>query len=169
MTRISRLLAGAALGLSLALSLTPAFAHEYKLGTLVIGHPHGRAMLPGAKVGGGYLVVTNSGESDDRLVKITAERAADVQLHEMSMENDVMTMRQLKDGIPVPAGATVELKPGGLHVMFMDVAQPFAEGEAVKATLTFEKAGSIDVDFKIDAPAKKAGGAHEGHGTAHSE
>ena len=67
------------------------------------------------------------------------------------MENDVMKMRQLPDGIEIPAGATVELKPGGLHVMFMKIKHPLAEGDTFKATLNFEKAGKVDVDFTVGA------------------
>lgn len=88
----------------------------------------------------------------------------------MAIENDVMKMRQLPDGIEIPAGATVELKSGGLHVMFMRIKHPFKEGEKFTATLNFEKAGKIDVDFKIEAarpgakPSEGASGDHQGHG-----
>ena len=132
-----------------------AFAHSFTVGDIEIGHPYARAMLPGAKVGGGYLKVTNKGPAD-RLVAATSDRAASVQLHEMKIDGGIMVMRELEDGIAVPANATVELKPGGYHVMFMNVAQPFKEGEMVKATLTFEKAGAVDVEFQV-GPA--AGGA----------
>lgn len=134
-----------------------ALAHDFKVGQFEIDHPHARAMLPGAKVGGGYLTIINNG-ADDRLVAIATTRAGDAQLHEMKIDGEVMVMRELKDGVALPAGATVELKPGGYHVMFMNVGQPFKEGETVKATLTFEKAGSVDVEFAV-GPA--AGGAPE--------
>lgn len=133
--------------------VSTSLAHEFKIGDMEIGHPYARAMLPGAKVGGGYLKLTNEGSADDRLLSATSERAGSVQLHEMKIENDVMTMRALDGGIAVPKGQTVELKPGGYHVMFVDVKQPFKEGETIKATLTFEKAGSVDVGFVVGAPA----------------
>lgn len=112
-----------------------------------------KAMLPGQPVGGGFVTITNKGASDDRLVSATSDRAGEVQLHEMAMQGDVMKMRQLPDGIPVPAGQTVELVPGGLHLMFFKVAEPFQQGQSVKVTLTFEKAGNVDVVLPV-GPAK---------------
>ena len=105
---------------ALALLAGTAFAHEFKLGDLEIQHPASKATLPGQPVGGGFLVIINHGGEADRLVSVTAPSVSDdVQLHEMAIENDVMKMRQLADGSAVPAGGTVGLKPGGLHVMFM--------------------------------------------------
>lgn len=157
---------------ALALSASAAFAHDFTLGNLEIGHPASKATLPGQPVGGGFMTITNKGGEADRLLAITAPDVSDdVQLHEMAIENDVMKMRQLPDGIEIPAGATVELKSGGLHVMFMRIKHPFKEGETFKATLTFEKAGAVEVDFTIGAarPGAKQGdgeGAadHGGHG-----
>ncbi len=157
---------------ALALSATAAFAHDFTLGNLEIAHPASKATLPGQPVGGGFMTITNKGGEADRLLAITAPDVSDdVQLHEMAIENDVMKMRQLPDGIEIPAGATVELKSGGLHVMFMRIKHPFKEGETFKATLTFEKAGAVEVDFTIGAarpgakPADGEGAAdHGGHG-----
>ncbi|CAN7607203.1 copper chaperone PCu(A)C [Rhizobium sp. LjRoot258] len=132
-----------------------ANSHDFKAGDIAIGHPHARAMVPGAKVGGGYLKLTNAGSTDDKLVSITSERAAKTEVHQMSVNNGVMTMRPVAGGLVIPAGQTVELKPGGFHIMFMDVAEPFKEGEMIKATLTFEKAGSVVVEFEVGS----AGGA----------
>jgi periplasmic copper chaperone A len=147
------------LALFIALAAAPlAWGHEFKVGDLEIIHPNSRAMIPGAKVGGGYLKIINHGSTDDRLVAIKSDRSDNVQMHEMSVENNVMKMRELPDGIVIPAGKTVELKKGGLHVMFMDVTQPFKEGEMVKATLVFEKAGPVDVEFKVgDASGNDSG------------
>ena len=155
----------------LALSACAVLAHDFTLGDLKIHHPASRATLPGQPVGGGFMTITNKGGEADRLVSITAPDVSDdVQIHEMAIENDVMKMRQLPDGVEIPAGAKVELKSGGLHVMFMKIKHPFKEGESFKATLTFEKAGPVEVNFKIEAAkpaAAKAGDAsanHEGHG-----
>ncbi len=71
----------------------------------------------------------------------------------MKIDGGIMVMRELQGGIPVPKGATVKLKPGSYHVMFMNVAQPFKEGETIKATLTFEKAGSVNVEFAVGPAA----------------
>lgn len=147
---------------ALALSAAAALAHDYSAGNLEIHDPMSRATLHGQPVGGGFLTVVNKGAEADRLVSVAAPAVSDdVQLHEMAVVEGVMTMRALKDGIEIPAGATVELKPGGLHVMFMAIKQPFKEGEAIKATLTFEKAGPVEVEFAI-GPAKPAAG----HGDA---
>lgn len=146
-----------------------AFAHGYKVGALEIGHPYSRAMLPGAKVGGGYLKITNTGTTADRLISVTTDRAESGQIHEMQMDNGIMTMRELKDGIEIPANATVELKPGSYHIMFMNVTQPFKEDEMIKARLMFEKAGPVDVEFKVgpvggEAPKADGHADHAGHG-----
>lgn len=138
------------------------FGHDYRLGEMEINHPYVRAMLPGAKVGAGYLKITNHGKVKDRLVSATASRAGDVQLHEMAIVNEVMKMRELENGIAIPDEGAVELKPGGLHIMFMDVKEPFKEGEKIKATLAFEKAGSIDVEFNVSTAAGKSS-AHSTH------
>ncbi|MFC3074128.1 copper chaperone PCu(A)C [Shinella pollutisoli] len=150
---------------ALALSATAVLAQDYSAGSLDIHRPVSRATLPGQPVGGGFLTVTNKGTEADRLVSIAAPSVSDdVQLHEMAVADGVMTMRPLKDGIEIPAGATVELKPGGLHVMFMAIKQPFKEGEAIPATLTFEKAGAVDVEFKVEAMKPAAAGHGEaGH------
>lgn len=153
--------------LSAALVFSTATAHEFKVGQIDIGHPYSRAMLPVAKVGGGYLKITNKG-GDDRLVSATSDRADRVEFHEMKMNGAIMEMRELDGGIAVPAGSTVELKPGGYHVMFMNVAQPFKEGEMVKATLVFEKAGPVDVEFAVGPVAGSGAGADKGD-AAHAE
>ncbi|ODR92265.1 DUF1775 domain-containing protein [Sinorhizobium alkalisoli] len=108
-----------------------------------------KAMLPGAKVGGGGMIVKNNGSTDDRLIAAESSAAGRVELHEMTMENDVMKMRKLEDGIVIPAGETVDLTRGQLHLMFMEVTKPFAEGDAVPVTLTFEKAGKVDYALPV--------------------
>ncbi|MGY5804821.1 copper chaperone PCu(A)C [Rhizobium sp. LEGMi12c] len=145
---LKHIFALAAFGLAF-LSSSLAFAEDIKIGNLTIAAPYVRAMVPGAPVGGGYMTITNTGNADDRLVAASSPRAATVQIHEMKMDNDVMIMRELADGLAIPAGKTVELKPGGYHVMFMKVAEPFLQGQTVRATLRFEKAGSVDVDFPV--------------------
>jgi len=109
-----------------------------------------KAMTPGQPVGGGFVTIVNKGKADDRLVSVTvAEGASRVDLHEMSMNNDVMTMRKLTDGLPIPAGQTVEMKPGGLHMMIMGVKKPFKTGDTVRVTLEFEKAGKVDLNIPV--------------------
>jgi periplasmic copper chaperone A len=149
---------------ALAFSATLALAHDYKLGNLDIKHPWAKATLPGQPVAGGFMKITNNGSEPDRLLKVTSGVSNMIQVHEMKVEDGVMKMGELPDGLEIAPGATVELKPGGLHVMFMGIKAPFKEGESVKATLTFEKAGTIEVEFKVDA-AKPGDDAHKHHQT----
>ncbi len=155
------------IAVTMAVMAGPTFAaaQEFKAGEIEVDHLYSRAMLPVAKVGGGYLTITNHG-GDDRLVSAKSDRAGSVQVHEMKMNDGIMVMRELKDGLDVPANSTVEMKPGGYHMMFMNVTQPFKEGEKVKATLVFEKAGPVDVEFDVGPVAgpKQEGTMHMEHG-----
>ena len=125
-----------------------AHAHSYKIGAIDIGHPYARATAPGQPTGGGFLKLTNKGESD-RLLSAHADVSAAVELHVMKMEGDVMRMRQV-DAVDVPAGETVELKPGGLHIMFVDLKAPLKAGDSFPMTLKFERAGEVTVDVKVE-------------------
>src|SRR3954462_12448238 len=124
-----------------------AHAQEYKAGSLVIDHPWTRATPKSAKVAGGYLKITNTGSTPDRLVGGSADVSNKFEVHEMSMDGGVMKMRELKNGLEIPAGGTVELKPGSYPIMMMNLSHPLAAGERVKGSLTFEKAGKVDVEF----------------------
>jgi copper(I)-binding protein len=130
---------------------TAASAHDYTLGSLKINHPWSRATPKGASVAGGYMKITNNGTTPDRLTGGSTEAAQKFEIHEMSMDGGVMKMRELPNGIEIPPGATVELKPGSFHVMMTGVTRPFVKGERVKASLSFEKAGKVDVEFAVDA------------------
>lgn len=147
----------AALAAALLLA-TPAFAHNgvIHLGPINISGPFSRATLPNAPVGGGFLSIENTGTEDDRLVSATSEIAGETQIHEMAMEGDVMRMRKLPDGLVIPAGETVTLAPGGFHLMFMGLEAPFVEGETVLVTLTFEKAGTVEVPLPVQSSAADA-------------
>jgi copper(I)-binding protein len=124
-------------------------AHEFKAGALTIVHPWARATPPGAKTAAGYMTIENGGGESDRLVSVTAEIAGKTDIHEMQMENGVAHMQALENGLEVPAGGSVELKPGSYHLMLMDLVRPLKEGESFAGTLTFEKAGSVDVTYVI--------------------
>lgn len=151
----------AMMGLLIAgISVTLAAASDFKAGDIEIDQPTARAMVPGAKVGGGYLTLDNKGASDDRLIGIRSDRAKSTEVHQMSINNGIMTMRPVVGGLPIPAGQTVELKPGGYHIMFMDVAEPFKQGETIGATLTFEKAGSVDVQFVVGGASARMSDSH---------
>lgn len=154
-----------ALALLLFLGLVPpALAHEYKVGGIEIVHPWSRATPGGAKVGGGYFTVENEGAADDRLVSITSDIADKIQIHEMAMSADgTSSMHELEAGLPLPAGATVELKPGAMHVMFIGLKHPLKEGEPFMATLNFEKAGPVEVKFVVGPIGATGGEAAHDH------
>ena len=128
-----------------------AQAHDYKVGPIAIDHPWTRATPKNAPVAGGYLKITNTGTTPDRLTGGSTEVAKRFEVHEMSMEGGVMKMRELRDGLTIAPGATVELKPGSYHIMMMNLSRPLAKGEKVKGTLTFEKAGKVDIEFDVEA------------------
>ena len=145
--------------------LAPAVhAEDYKLGSLVIGQPWTRVTPKNAPVAGGYLKITNAGTAPDRLVGGSTEVAKRFEIHEMKMDGGVMKMRELKDGVEIPPGATVELKPGSYHIMMMNLSRPLTKGERVKGSLTFEKAGKVDVEFAVEALGGNAAGTAKDHG-----
>ena len=135
--------------IAISLLAGPALAGDITAGSLKIENPWTREMPPGSKVGGGFLIVTNSGDEADTLLSLTTSRADHGEVHEMSMDNGVMKMRELEDGLEIPAGGKVELKPGGYHVMFMGVTEGFKEGETIDGVLVFEKAGEVPVEFTV--------------------
>jgi copper(I)-binding protein len=143
-----RLFLSVALLLALAAG---ASAHDYKLGPLVIDHPWSRATPKGAAVAGGYMKITNTGSTPDRLLGGATEVAKKFEIHEMRMDGGVMKMRELASGLEIAPGATVEFKPGSYHVMMVNLAKPFVQGERVKASLTFEKAGKVEIEFAVEA------------------
>lgn len=136
----------------------PAQAEDITAGSLKISAAWTRATPKGASVGGGYMKITNSGSAPDRLVGGATDISDRLEVHEMSMENGVMKMRPLVKGIEIKPGQTVEFKPGGNHVMFLGLKQPLAQGEPIKATLVFEKAGKVDVTFAVEGIGAQTGG-----------
>lgn len=123
------------------------------VGDLELTQMFARATLPGAPVAGGFVTITNHGETDDVLVSASSDAAGELQLHNMSVVDDVMQMYEMEDGIPIPAGETVTLAPGGLHIMFMQLEGQLIEGETVAVDLTFEDAGVVTVDLAIKSIA----------------
>ncbi|MBR1120670.1 copper chaperone PCu(A)C [Bradyrhizobium lablabi] len=143
-----------------------AQAQEVKAGDLVISQAWSRATPGGAKIGGGYLTIDNKGNAPDRLVSVAGDVAGKIEIHEMAMNNGVMTMRPLDKGLPIEPGKTVKLAPGGYHLMLMDLKNPLKQGDKVPLTLEFEKAGKVNVALDVQgvgAQAPAAGGDHSGH------
>ena len=138
-----------ALAAAIACLAAPAFAGDATLGDLMIMNAWARATPKGATVGAGYLTLHNQGAAADKLIGAAAD-FADIQIHEMKMANGVMEMRELKDGLAIPANSMITLKPGGYHVMFVNLKRPLLKGEKDKVTLKFEKAGSVEVEFDVE-------------------
>jgi len=145
-----------AIGLALVLVSTNAVAEDYKVGSLEITDAWSRATPKGAKTGAGYLTIHNTGAEADRLVAASSEAAGSVQVHEMTMDHGVMKMRPIADGLEIKPGETVELKPGGMHLIMSDLKRPLAPGEQIKGTLTFEKAGTVELNYAVRGIGSKS-------------
>jgi periplasmic copper chaperone A len=131
-----------------------------RVGDLHIEAPWVRATPPGASVSGGFLVIRNRGDRDDRLVSATSSAVTRVEMHEMRHEDGMMKMRPLRDGIAIPAGSEVTLQPGGYHLMMIEPKQPFAGGDVVVASLHFEHAGDVEVAFRVRGAGATADSGH---------
>lgn len=148
-----------------------AAAHSY----LTVSGGWTRATPAGAKVAGAYIAVANGGEKADALVGGRFDVAGRVEIHDMTMVDGVMRMRKLDDGLAIPAGGAVELRPGGLHIMLMDLKQPLKQGETISGVLTFRNGGEVKVTLPVEAagspgPGKAGkghGGGKDGHGEGH--
>jgi copper(I)-binding protein len=147
-----------------ALPAASASSSTVKVGALTIEQPWSRATPGGAKVGGGYVRITNTGSTPDRLVGGSFSASGRVELHDMTVSDGVMRMKPVEGGIAIAPGATVELKPGGLHAMFVDLQRPLREGERIEGTFIFEKAGAVPVTFTVRSlGAQNAGEDHSQH------
>ena len=133
----------------LALVASAAHARDYTAGSINVADPWSRATPKGASAGAGYMKITNNGTTPDRLVSESSDAARSVQFHETTTENGIARMRPLKNGLEIKPGETVEFKPGSYHVMFVGLKKPLAAGDHVKATLTFENAGTVDIDYDV--------------------
>ena len=134
-----------------------ASAHDFTVGSIHIDHPWSRATPKGASVGAGYLVIENRGATADRLISVSSAISERGEIHEMAVTDGVMRMRPLAKGVEIAPGMTAKIEPGGLHLMFPGLKRPLEKGERFKATLNFEKAGTIEVEFVVEA----MGGDHQ--------
>lgn len=132
-----------------------------QVGDLVIEAPWTRATPSGARVAGGYMRITNRGSQPDRLTGGSFPLAGRFEVHEMATVGGVMTMRELAGGLEIAPGQTVELRPGGLHVMFMELREAVREGQPIKGTLVFQRAGTVEIEYAV-APigARGPAGGH---------
>jgi len=144
--------------LSLATALiASAGAEPFAGGDIVVDHPWARATPKGAAVGVGYFTLRNNGHAADVLTGIRSEAAGAVQMHESKMDGGVMRMDEIAS-LAIPPGGSVTFKPGGNHAMFIDLKAPFTKGGHFTATLNFEHAGKIAVDFTIEGVGAAAPG-----------
>jgi copper(I)-binding protein len=149
---------------SFAYDTIAAHAAEYDVGSIHISQPWSRATPKGAKAGAGYMTITNKGTTPDKVSCISDDASAQCEIHSMTMEGGVMKMRPVEGGLEITPGETVTLVPSGFHVMFRDLKHPLEEGKTVKATLKFDKAGSVDVECPILAIGAPAPGTASGGG-----
>jgi len=165
MKPLGGLLAALVLG---ATAAVPLHAHDYSFGDLRITHPWAKASLKGVPNSAAYMAITNTGETDDTLIAASADVSRAVEIHTMTMKDGVMRMRQLEDGIPLPASETVTLEPGGLHVMLIGLNDRLEKGESFAMTLTFEKAGQLEVEAIVEDQQGSGGHNHGTHEMEHS-
>ena len=142
------------LAAALLLVVAPAF------GQVQVEHAWARATAPGAQVAGGYMAIRNNGATADRLVGASSPAAARVELHVHIKEGEIVKMRQVAAYDVAPKG-TFELKPGGAHLMFLNIVRPFKEGERIPVKLKFEKAGEMSVEFHVGRLGDTAPPAHK--------
>jgi copper(I)-binding protein len=175
---LPRLIGGAILALGLLLIVVgAAAAHEFSSKGITVSHPWARATPGGVNVGGAYLEIKAAPGQGDRLVGARSAVAGSMEVHSHAIENGVAKMRKI-DGLTIKGGQSVVLKPGGYHVMLLDLKQPLKEGDLVKFTLSFEKAGDIEVEATVEpigakgphgfdsqpvSTDKSSGGGHHKH------
>jgi copper(I)-binding protein len=154
--------------IALGLLALPAQAGDVTAGALKISAAWARATPKGASVGGGYLTISNTGAASDRLIGGSTAIADNFEIHEMKMDGGIMKMRPVAGGIEIKPGQTVRLEPGGFHIMLVRLKQQLIQGQHFTATLQFEKAGRVDVDFTVEGiGATHGGGATPGMGGMH--
>jgi periplasmic copper chaperone A len=142
-----------------------AIGETYKAGAIEVNQPWSNAVPKGATVAAGYLTITNTGTEPDRLLGGSTPVAGKFEIHQMTMDKGVMRMRPLASGLEIKPGETVELKPSSFHIMMMGLKQPIERGKPFKASLMFEKAGAVEVEFAVEPiggrpPAAAADDAH---------
>ncbi len=136
----------------------------FRVGTLVIEAPWTRATPGGAKVAGGFMTVRNTGTEPDRLIGGTFPGAPRVEVHEMAVIDGTMRMREVRGGIEIPAGGSVQLRPGGYHMMFMELTTPVRTGAPARGTLVFQKAGTVEISYDVAPVGAPGPSGATGHG-----
>lgn len=125
------------------------FAHDARIGALHVLHPAAPASLPGQNSGVIYLSIDNDGTTPDALLSLSSPAAANVAIHAMTMDGNIMKMREL-DSLPLAPGAKISMKAGsGYHLMLTGLKQPLKAGDKVPLTLTFDKAGKLEISVHV--------------------
>ena len=133
-------------------------AHNYEKRDIQVRHPWSRATPPGAKVGVAYMEIRNRGSQPDRLLSATSGVAQRVEMHVTQREGEVMKMRQLQ-AFEIPARERYALRPGGSHLMLVDLKQPLEKGERFAMRLRFERAGELEIELEV----QELGSRHPRH------
>jgi periplasmic copper chaperone A len=149
---------------SAQLAASAAQAGDYDVGSIHIAQPWARATPKGATSGAAYMTITNKGAEPDRVNCVSSDASGQCQIHSMTMEDGVMKMRPVEGGLEIKPGETVTLQPSGLHVMLVALKHPLEKDQTVKATLKFDHAGTVDVEFPVAAIGAPAPGAAAGGG-----
>ena len=161
---MKRVFAGLCAAVALA---TNVAAEQYQIGDVQVDDPVVFATPKTARAGGGFMTLTNGGDAADTLLEVKADYPR-VEIHTTEMDGDVAKMVNIGT-LDLPAGETVMLQPGGLHIMFMGLPAPFVEGETVPATLVFENAGEVEIEFQVVKRPAMAGMNHGGHGMSNDD
>ncbi len=140
-----------------------AMAGDYQVGNIKLDDLWVRASVPGQVNGAGYLEIDNKGSVEDKLIAVESAASKRIELHTIINENGVAKMREVQGGIPISPKGKTNLKPGGYHVMFIQLNGPFKVGEKVDAVMKFEKAGVVNVQFNVKPATYNPGTAGE-HG-----
>jgi copper(I)-binding protein len=144
-------------GMVIAYSVsTTAMATDYKAGSLAISGPWSRATPKGAQTGVGYMTIKNSGTTSDRLIGGSVDVADDFELHVTTIENGIARMRELSE-IEIKPGQAIEFKPGGSHVMFVNLKNPLSKGEHINGTLVFERVGKVQIEYSVEGIGAQRG------------
>lgn len=144
-----------------------SYAHDYQLGEIRIGHPYARPTMPGQTSAGAYLTLENVGKDTDTLLSIASPAAKSAEIHTMSMDGNVMRMREVR-GIELKPAAKVEMKPGhGYHIMLLGIKEQLKPGDKIPLTLTFEKSGKTEVSAWVEDRNPKAAEEKPAHQHQH--
>lgn len=161
---MQKILAALALASLALVGLAPAaLAHGFKQGEIYIDHPMIQEAPPNARVLGGYITLQNNGTEDDRLLAIESSAAEKVELHQSVVTDGIARMQPLTEGLALPAGQIIWLGDNGTHAMFVQPDRQYVPGDEVPAVLVFEKAGRIEVTFKVEERSTDLAPGHGDH------